>query len=90
MTALQMLRGRVGVLANGRVPCGTPVVRRILSPDGQLVAAPETVRRRVISEETARQLRDAMSHTVEHGTGRRARLSGFSAAQDRDSSEVCG
>ena len=77
VTALQMLRA-VSVIANGGYLVEPRVVRRILSPDGQLVAAPETVRRRVISEETARQLRAAMSHTVEHGTGRRARLSGFS------------
>ncbi len=77
VTSLQMLRA-VSVIANGGYLVQPRVVRRILSPDGQLVAAPETVRRRVISEETARQLRGAMSHTVEHGTGRRARLSGFS------------
>ena len=77
VTALQMLRA-VSVIANGGYLVEPRVVRRILSPDGQLIAAPETVRRRVISEETARQIREAMSHTVEHGTGSRARLSGFS------------
>ena len=77
VTALQMVRA-LSVIANGGYLVEPRVVRRILSPDGHLVAAPETVRRRVISEQTARQLREAMSHTVEHGTGRRARLSGFS------------
>jgi membrane peptidoglycan carboxypeptidase len=68
----------VSVIANGGYLVEPRVVRRILSPDGQLIAAPEVVRRRVISEETARQMREAMSHTVEHGTGSRARLAGFS------------
>ena len=77
VTALQMLCA-VSVIANGGYFVEPRVVRRILSPDGQLIAAPEAVRRRVISEETARQMREAMSHTVEHGTGSRARLSGFS------------
>ena len=77
VTALQMLRA-VSVIANGGYLVEPRIVRRILSPDGQLVAAPEIVRRRVLSEETARQMREAMSHTVEHGTGSRARLSGFS------------
>ena len=77
VTGLQMLRA-VSVIANGGYLVEPRVVWQILSPDGRLVAAPETVRRRVISEETARQMREAMSHTVEHGTGSRARLSGFS------------
>ena len=78
VTALQMLRA-VSVIANGGYLVEPRVVSRIMSPDGQVVAAPETVRHRVISEETARQMREAMSHTVERGTGSRARLSGFSS-----------
>ncbi len=78
VTALQMLRA-VSVIANGGYLVEPRVVSRIVSPNGQLVAAPATVRRRVIKAETARVLRGAMSQTIEHGTGRRAQLSGFSA-----------
>ena len=78
VTALQMLRA-VSVIANGGYLLEPHVVSQIVSPDGQLVAAPQAVRRRVIKAETARLLRGAMKHTIERGTGKRARLSGFSA-----------
>ena len=78
VTALQMLRA-ASVIANGGYLVKPRVLSRIVSPDGQLVAAPETLRRRVIKAETARLLRGAMGQTIENGTGIRARLSRFSA-----------
>ena len=78
VTALQMVRA-VSVIANGGYLVEPYVVSRIVSPAGQLVAAPQAVRHRVIKAETARLLRGAMKHTIEQGTGKLARLSGFSA-----------
>ena len=77
-TSLQMLRA-VSVIANGGYLVEPRVVSQIVNPDGQLVAAPQAVRHRVIKAETARILRGAMKHSIEQGTGRLAQLSGFSA-----------
>ena len=79
VTSLQMLRAAAAI-ANGGYLVRPRVVRHVVSPEGHLVAAPEIVRNRVIREDTAALVRQAMTLTVTRGTGKKAALNGFSAA----------
>lgn len=72
----------VSALANGGTLMRPIVVRRVIGADGRLVAEyPPTVRRRVVSERTARLLASMLiSVTEEGGTGTEAAIAGFDVA----------
>ena len=72
----------VSALANGGTLMRPIVVRRVIGADGRLVAEyPPTVRRRVVSERTARLLASMLiSVTEEGGTGTEAAVAGFDVA----------
>ncbi len=70
------------VLANGGFLMKPRLVTEIIADDGTLVEerGPETVRR-VVSERTARQMRDALQGVItKYGTGSRAAVPGFDVA----------
>lgn len=80
VTPLQMITA-VGVIANGGILVKPRVVERIRS--GDLSTNPErsgVLGRRVLQKTTADTVKAMMSRVVSDGTGRAARLSGFSAA----------
>ncbi len=79
VTPLQMLRA-VSVIANGGYLVRPQVVNRILSPEGDTLREfpPELVR--VLPRETVDRVKRAMAQVVREGTGRAARLNGYSSA----------
>jgi cell division protein FtsI (penicillin-binding protein 3) len=72
----------VSAVANGGLLMQPIVIRRVIGPDGRLVRDfPPTVRRRVISERTARLLAAMLTSVTETGgTGTEARVPGFNVA----------
>jgi len=72
----------VSALANGGMLMRPIVVRRVIGADGRLVAEyPPAVRRRVVSERTARLVASMLtSVTEEGGTGTEAAVAGFDVA----------
>ena len=80
VTPLQMIAA-VGMIANGGTWIPPRVVERVRSdrisrsPSGSQAGG-----RRVVGRETAETIKEMMSLVVAEGTGRRARLRGFSAA----------
>ncbi len=78
VTAVQMAAA-VSSIANG----GTlyePRVVRAVTKDGRRVDVARRTLRRVVSEGTAAQLTTIMEHVVERGTGKAARVDGFTVA----------
>ncbi len=81
VTALQMAQALSGV-ANGGEMWPLRIVRKVVSPTGEIVAQPATDGpRRVIKAQTARVLGDIMSSVFEQGgTAPQARIEGITAA----------
>jgi cell division protein FtsI (penicillin-binding protein 3) len=78
VTPLQMVAA-ASAIANGGELLEPRIVKGVVR-DGQRVAAPTTVRRRVITRETARTLTGIMEQVVERGTARRAQVPGYGVA----------
>lgn len=81
VTSIQMASA-MGAIANGGLLMEPYLVEKVIAADGQQIQKhlPQ-VRRRVISEKTAQQVRDMMVAVTEPGgTGTRAALSGFRVA----------
>ena len=78
VTPLQLLRA-FAVLANDGYLVKPRIVNRILSARGDVLDESEPQREAILSPATAREMRRAMALAVEAGTGRRARLSGYSS-----------
>ncbi|RJO68654.1 MAG: penicillin-binding protein 2 [Myxococcales bacterium] len=72
----------MGAIANGGVLMQPQIVKRILTPEGEVKQEFKPVEvRRVISSQTAARLRDILVEAVsDHGTGRRAYVSGCPVA----------
>jgi cell division protein FtsI (penicillin-binding protein 3) len=68
-------------IANDGVLMQPHLVRRIVSPDGEVLYQPQPQRiRRVVSPDVARTLRTMLSAVVERGTGTNARIEGIPIA----------
>ena len=80
ITPLQSLVTAAAVANGGNIV--TPyVVSEIRSSDGNLISKTEPqIKKRVISEETAASILDALYSTVEEGTGKAAQVRGYSVA----------
>ncbi len=81
VTSIQMASA-MAAIANGGLLMEPYIVERIMTADGQQIQKrlPE-VRRRVVSEKTARQVKDMMVAVTEPGgTGTKAALSGYAVA----------
>ncbi len=72
VTALQ-LTAAVAAIANGGVYMKPYIIRRIIDRKGEIIKSFEPeVQRRVISEDTAKLMREILAMVVERGTGRMA------------------
>lgn len=80
ITPLQSLVTAAAVANGGEII--TPyVVSEIRTSDGNLISKTEPqIKKRVISEETAASILDALYSTVEEGTGKAAKVRGYSVA----------
>lgn len=89
LTSLQLARV-AAVVANGGMLVRPHLVTRVLHPDGrsESPAAPTPVR--VMSESTARSLRDILVGVVERGTGTRAAIPGFAVAGKTGTAQKAG
>lgn len=79
VTAVQIARA-VSVIANGGYLVQPHVVQRIQAPEGNSVWEPELRPRRVLNDATTQLMRSALRQVVLEGTGRSARLNGYSSA----------
>ena len=79
VTPLQMLRSIV-TIANGGYLVTPRVVRRVLTPKGDVFHEPVASRKRIVRLETTVQMKKALSLAVTEGTGVDAQLNGYSSA----------
>jgi cell division protein FtsI (penicillin-binding protein 3) len=81
VTALQML-GAYNVIANGGELVEPTLVKATLDADGNEQPVEPAARERVLSEETAREMRGILTEVVasEEGTGQKAQIAGYSVA----------
>ncbi len=79
VTPLQMVRA-LSTFANGGYLIEPKLVRRILKPSGELLEERQTERTRILREETVAQMRRGLAMVVDDGTGKQARLQGYSSA----------
>lgn len=78
-TPIQMVRA-FSVLANGGYLVQPRLVRRIVSPQGEVIFESEPVRERILSPRAAALQKETLALVVDVGTGRTARLNGYSSA----------
>jgi cell division protein FtsI/penicillin-binding protein 2 len=89
LTPLQL--ARVGAaIANGGLLVRPRLVRRIAYPDGTVKTLEPPPAERVLSEETARTVRDLLVGVVEHGTGKKAAIPGFVVAGKTGTAQKAG
>ncbi len=80
MTPLQLLSA-IAALANDGVLMKPYLVKQLLGPEGEVLQTfSPTPLRQVVSEKTAREVLQAMVAVVEEGTGRNARVEGYTVA----------
>ena len=79
VTALQQLRAMCAI-ANGGYLVTPRVVRRILTPDGEVLDEPSPNKQRILQHETTLKMKESLSLVVTQGTGSRAQLNGYSSA----------
>ena len=87
ITPLQMITA-VSTIANGGTLIEPKIVKQIENTDNGSITPTDTVEvRKVISEETARKVRDMMHSVVEEGTGGRAKVTGYEIGGKSGTSE---
>jgi len=87
ITPLQLITA-VSAISNGGTLIEPKIVKQIENTDNGSKTTVDTVKiRKVISEETARQVREMMLSVVEEGTGGRARVSGYEVGGKSGTSE---
>jgi len=79
VSALQMATA-FATIANDGVRIQPRIIKEIRQSDETTVPLPEPERTRIVSAETARSLRTMLREVVLDGTGRRAKLDGYSSA----------
>lgn len=80
VTPIQMVTA-VSAIANGGYLVQPHLVQEMRDPDGKVVWTASTEpRRQVISQQTAREVRDLMVSVVEKGTGSGAQIEGYTVA----------
>ena len=89
LSALQLARV-ASVIANGGNLVQPRLVTRIARPDGRTEEPASPAPVRVLSEETARSMRDMLVGVVERGTGTEAAIPGFSVAGKTGTAQKAG
>ena len=79
VTPLQMVRATCAI-ANGGNLVVPRVVRRILTPEGEVVYQPRPILEKILDPETTTRMKQAMAMAIEQGTGKNGRLNGYSSA----------
>jgi cell division protein FtsI (penicillin-binding protein 3) len=79
VTPLQMARA-ISVFANGGYLVRPVLVRRVASAQGDTLWEPAEQRKQILSAETVSIMKAGLSLVVEEGTGRSAKLTGYSSA----------
>lgn len=79
VTPMQMAAA-ISTIANDGVYVQPHVVQKIISSTGEVLVKAEPQTRRVISAATARSMRSLLEGVVLRGTGKKAKLAGYSAA----------
>lgn len=79
VTAMQMI-GAINTVANGGTLIEPHVVRAVIDNNGQRASVAPRAIRRVISEGTATTLTTILESVVESGTGKAAKIPGFTVA----------
>ena len=79
VTALQAVSA-LGAVANGGELVRPFIVNKVTAADGSILEQHHDERRRVIAESTANTLKSMLEGVVIFGTGKRAKLGGYSAA----------
>jgi cell division protein FtsI (penicillin-binding protein 3) len=89
VTPLQLARVAAAIANGGRL-VRPRLVRRVVHPDGRvevLIPAPPD---RILSEDTARTVRQLLVGAVERGTGRKAAIPGFAVAGKTGTAQKAG
>jgi cell division protein FtsI/penicillin-binding protein 2 len=79
VTPIQMISA-MSAIANGGYLITPHIVRQINSPEGDLLYQPKRLKKRILLPTTVSQLKRAMITVISSGTGRAARLNGYSSA----------
>ncbi len=79
VTALQMASA-FATIANNGVRVQPHIIKEIRQPQNEVVSSAQPEKRQVVSAETARDMTTMMKQVVIDGTGKRARLHGYSVA----------
>ncbi|MGI8494845.1 MAG: peptidoglycan D,D-transpeptidase FtsI family protein [Pyrinomonadaceae bacterium] len=79
VTALQTASA-FAIIANNGVRIRPHIIKEIRQADGKVLPATEIEKSRVVSEETARNLRRMLQKVVLKGTGKRAAINGYTSA----------
>ena len=77
-TPLQVLRA-TSTIANGGLLTAPRVVRHVLTPQGEVLYKPTLESHQVLSRRTVSQMKEALSQVVLEGTGKSAKLEGYSS-----------
>ena len=88
VTALQLASG-LSAIANGGYLMKPYIVKKISTPGGEVVTSnkPEIIKR-VVSYDTARQVASIMEGVVDNGTGKNAKISGYSVAGKTGTAQI--
>ena len=79
VTPIQMVRAMAAV-GNGGYLVEPRLVRQILTASGDVEFRPEQKRVRILNENTAARMKEALAMVVNEGTGRNASLNGYTSA----------
>ena len=79
VTPLQMIRA-LAVVANGGYLVKPQLVRRVLEPRGDILYTPRQEKFRILDSEATLKMKEALRMVVEAGTGKSARVNGYSSA----------
>ncbi len=87
-TTTVQLAQAVGVIANGGTLAVPKLVLKVRKPNGRTETEPVKPRHRIIQPETAITMRKMMEGVVLHGTGKLARLRGYTAGGKTGSAQI--
>ncbi|MEN6533714.1 MAG: penicillin-binding protein, partial [Bryobacteraceae bacterium] len=87
-TTTVQLAQAVGVIANGGTVVAPKLVLKVRKPNGRTETEPVKPGHRIIQPETAITMRKMMEGVVLHGTGKLARLNGYTAGGKTGSAQI--